>query len=189
MVNKNHKKGIEQKLIDFCFGDNDAFAFLFQSWQTELFFYTYHFLKNEEETEDVMHDCFEKILKTNVQYRVDKFIHNEINIKAYIKVVLKNRALDVLKTKSNRRRITQNINHLFSKFSLNGAEVIENKDFLLQLLKPLKERDRDIFLLHLQGYTLEEIGAKYFLSKKTISNIITNSKKQLKLGWNRKNNL
>jgi RNA polymerase sigma-70 factor (ECF subfamily) len=183
MSQKENIKIIKQKEIDFCFGDNDAFAFLFQLWQTELFFYVFSFLKDEKETEDVLYDCFEKIIRTDIEYRSVKFIQNEIQIKAFLKLTLKNKALDVLKVKKNRSRIILFVDSFISKFSFNESIFNENKEFLLQLLKPLNERDKEILLMHIQGYSLQEIGCKYFLSKKTVSNIISSSKKEIRLRW------
>lgn len=188
-MQKENVRLVEQKKIDFCFGDNDAFAFLFQFWQTELFFYVFSFLKNEKETEDVLYDCIEKILRTDIEYRSEKFIQNEIELKAFLKLILKNKAFDILKTKKNRSRLTILIDNCTAKVSFNNSILNENKEFLLQLLKPLNERDKEILLLHVQGYSLEEIGNKFLLSKKTVSNIITVSRKEIRLRWKNNGNI
>lgn len=180
---------IKQKQNDFCFGDNDAFAFLFQLWQTELFFYVFSFLKDEKETEDVLYDCFEKILRTDIEYRSEKFIQNEIELKAFLKLTLKNKAFDILKTKKNRSRLTIIIDNFTQKVSFNNSILNENKEFLLLLLKPLNERDKEILLLHMQGYSLEEIADKFLLAKKTVSNIITVSKNEIRLRWKNNENI
>ncbi|GGE15757.1 RNA polymerase sigma factor [Psychroflexus salis] len=180
---------LEQKQNEFCDGDNEAFAFLFELWKTELFFYTFHYLKNDKETEDVLYDCFEKILMTKVDYRVEKFITEGLKLKPFLKVVLKNKALDLIKTKKNRSRITKNITSLINRVSYNGSLVQENEDFLFQLVKHLKKRDKEMLLLHLQGYSIEEIGYHFFLTKKTVSNILTNCKNDLRRQWKKSNEI
>jgi RNA polymerase sigma factor (sigma-70 family) len=186
MSKANQDIHIQQKVEDFCLGDNDAFAFLFKLWQTELFFCAYHFLKNDKDAEDVLYQSFEKILITDIDYRREKFIEEGISLKLFLKAVVKNGALDALKIKKNRFRIINNIKHLWDKHSINEAILTEQEAFTVQLLSPLKPKEKDIMLMHVQGYSIDEISAKYFLSKKTISNTIAATKQKLKNIW--KNN-
>lgn len=185
------KKTQDQKIIklidDFCQGNNDAFATLFITWKSELFLYTHKFLKNREDTEDVLYDCVEKLLNSDIDYRLEKFIQEGIQLKPYLKLVLKNRALDFIKVKKNRKRIIESLYDFFVKESFNESNVKETESFLKYILKDFSHRDKEILKMHMQGYNLEDIGSKYFLSKKTISNIVTRCRNELRIKF--KNNL
>lgn len=70
---------------------------------------------------------------------------------------------------------------------LELSHVKETESFLKYILKDFSHRDKEILKMHMQGYNLEDIGSKYFLSKKTISNIVTRCRNELRIKF--KNNL
>jgi RNA polymerase sigma factor (sigma-70 family) len=174
----------DQELIFlFCDGDSKAFAFLFNLWKIELYSYVLRYVKGKEEAEDILYDTFEKIVKTSCDYRNDKFITSGIDFKAFLKSVLKNRALDILKIKKNRFRIVGQLKYFFQKTTLNDAMISDEERLVSQILKPLPPREREIFTMHMQGFSIDEISKVFFLSKKTVSNIISNTKEQLRVIW------
>lgn len=185
MVNpgNNTEVHIRTKVLSFCQGDNDAFVVLFKLWQTELYFHVYYFIKNEQEVEDILADCFEKIVITSVEYRTKKFISEGVDFKSFLKKVLKNRALDVIKTNSNRLRILEKWGFSQVGISENAAFIEEQDVIISRLLRPLEPKEREIFSLHMQGFNLDEISSRFLVSKKTVSNIIAISKRKLREFW------
>jgi DNA-directed RNA polymerase specialized sigma24 family protein len=99
MRNQYPKLKILETVSIYCEGDNDSFAFLFNFWKSELYSYVLRYLKNEKEAEDVLYDTFEKIIRIPIDYRKEKFIIFKVDFKAFLKNVIKNGALDILKTK------------------------------------------------------------------------------------------
>ena len=183
MGNENRKTEIREKILCFCKGDNDAFAYLFNLWQRELYFYAYRFLKNDKGAEDILHDAFEKIIKTDVAYRMHKFKGEESEFKGFLKLMIKNKALDILKTEKNRGRILEELRYSAPKTNENESNIKEQVAFVKFLLSPLESREKQIIGMHIEGYSTEEIGNSFFLSKKTVSNVISISKKKLKDFW------
>jgi RNA polymerase sigma-70 factor (ECF subfamily) len=173
-----------QELVSlFCDGDNEAFAFLFMSWQQELYFYAYHFVKNDEESEDILFDSFEKIIFTPPDYRKKKFIEEGISFKWFLKSVIKNRAIDIIRGKKNKFRILDHLKFFIEKTTLNNAVIKEQELYIAQILKSLESREREMVIMRMHGFSVEEISEKFFVSKKTVSNIIAASKQKLKLTW------
>jgi RNA polymerase sigma-70 factor (ECF subfamily) len=168
----------------FCQGDNDAFGMLFYLWKTEFYFFAYSYVKNEQDAEDVLYDCFEKIVKKSIAYRQDKFENESVGFKAFLFKVIKNRALDVLRVKANRHRILEESGFYQEQTSENKAFSTEQDFIINKLLMILKEKEREIFTMYMKGFTLDEIGENFRISKKTVSNVLSTSKEKLRVVLN-----
>lgn len=81
-------------LISFCNGDNNAITLQYKMWMPELYLIAYRYLKNQEEAEDAVADCFQKLIEMSLEKRKQKFIDDAINLKALLIVVIKNKCLD-----------------------------------------------------------------------------------------------
>jgi RNA polymerase sigma-70 factor (ECF subfamily) len=174
-------------ITQFCQGDNDAFGVLFNRWKTEFYFFAYSYAKNEQDAEDILHDCFEKIIKKSVSYRQEKFQNEGVSFKAYLFKVIKNRALDILRVKSNRCRIIDEWFVSQQQISENFA-FVKGRDLVAEkILQTLKKRERAIFVMYMDGFTLDEIGERYQVSKKTVSNVLSASKEKLRVIWIKNN--
>lgn len=172
----------QKELIQlYCEGNNDAFATLFKEWQTEFYFFVLKFVKNEAEAEDVLFDCVEKLIQLSLEKRKQKFIIDKIELKSYIFLVLKNRCLDFTKQKSNRLRILDSIQSFFTRSERNHVESKFEIEYIEKSLEVLNNREKEILLKSMEGYTIEEISEEYQISKKTVSNLLYESRKKIKL--------
>jgi RNA polymerase sigma-70 factor (ECF subfamily) len=176
---------IHEKVLQFCNGDHEAFAHLFRLWQTEFYFYAFHFVQNDMESEDILSDSFEKMLTSSIDYRKEKFQEEGHNFKGFLKTVIKNKALDVLKSKKTRYRILEHLKYFMEKTTLNETLRTEQELYVAQILKPLDKREREMVVMRMQGFSIEEISEKFFVSKKTVSNIIASSKQKVRLVWDK----
>lgn len=68
----NYNKQVESNLLLFCNGDNNAITQQYKEWLSELCFFAYKYLKSEEDSEDVVSDCFEKLLRIPNELRKQK---------------------------------------------------------------------------------------------------------------------
>ena len=171
-------------LIQFCNGNNHALCPVYTACLPELFLVAYRFVQSQHEAEDVVSDCFEKLFSMSKTKRHQKFIEQEINIKALLLVMVKNRSLDVIKIKNNRYRIIEGIKKFFPVVEFNKiTETIAEEDFKL-LLACLPEKEKVILALSMEGFTSCEIGVKLNLSEKTIANLLSISRKKVKELWN-----
>lgn len=173
-------ENLDRCIASFCEGDNQSIIPLYKGWSKEFYFVAYKYLRNHEEAQDLVSDVFEKLLSMPPKKRHRKFIEQGIDIKALLLLVVKNKALDRIKVKDNRKRILGAIQHLLPSTSNNEALNRFSSDFVKSLLMILPERDRRIFQLTLEGYKREEIAAEFHLSQKTISNSLSSSRNKLK---------
>jgi len=165
----------------FCNGDNQALATLFLSWQKEFFFYAYRFVKNEDDAQDVLSDCLEKILRFSTEIRTEKFKHQQVQLKAFIMVMIKNKALDYTKSKANKLRILDGIRDLFIRHSSNDAINETDNQHIHHLFAGLSDRERTLLIMDLDGFSIDEMSQQHQIAKKTVSNILSESRRKMKL--------
>jgi RNA polymerase sigma-70 factor (ECF subfamily) len=170
-------------ISSFCNGNNEAIAAQYKLWLPQLYLIAYRYLQNQEKAEDVIADCFEKLLSMPLEKRKQKFIDEQINLKALLIVMVKNRCLDTLKLSQNRNRILYNLSDSFSKVSQNNVQDDFTKDNVKLLLACLPEKEQTIMKLYLEGYKHKEISEKLQLSEKSISNLLSLSRKKIKNIW------
>lgn len=172
------------ELQEFCNGNNQALVQLYYSYLPELYLIAYRYVKSQEEAEDVVSDCFEKLFKMSIEKRNKKFIADEINIKALLLLMVKNRCLDVIKTKNNRNRIVDGIKKFLPTVGFNEIkETLADENFKL-VLACLPEKEKEILLLSIEGFSNDEIGVQLKLSEKTIANLLSIARKKVKELWN-----
>lgn len=179
-MNQKASNKLDISLIAFCNGDAQAMAGIYKKWSAELFFIAYKYLRSKEDSEDIVADAFEKLLKMPIDKRKQKFLETQIDIKALLIVVVKNKSLDKIKVRNNRRKIIDKIQHLLPRTSKNGAWDKFSNEMVESLLVLLPERDCQVFKMMLQGYSREEIATTYNVSLKTVSNILSTSRNTLK---------
>ena len=109
---------IKESLILFSGGNNDVVSDCYAKWKAELFLVAYHYFRNTHDADDILSECFAKLIELNPNKRKEKFIDNEINVKSLLLVMIKNRCLDEIKQRQNRKRIIGGIMHLFNHTSL-----------------------------------------------------------------------
>jgi RNA polymerase sigma-70 factor (ECF subfamily) len=170
-------------LQQFCKGDNQALSTLYKKWLPELYFVAYRYVKCEQEAEDIVADCFEKIFAMPITKRHKKFIEEEINIKALLLVMVKNKSLDVIKTKNNRGRIVEGIKLFLPIAVFNGAKQTLTDDNFKALLNCLPYKEKQIISLSIEGFSNTEIGKKLNISEKTTANLLSMARKKVKNLW------
>lgn len=173
-------KKLNPTIINFCNGNNEAIVHTYKSWVPEFYFIAYKYLRNKEDAEDVVSESFEKLLQMPLDKRKKKFIEEEINLKALLILVVKNKALDKVKVKSNRQRIEDSIRHLFPTKTSNLVWNNISNDLMESLLNLLSEKDQKILKMNIEGYNREEIGKALNLSLKSVSNSLSYSRGKLK---------
>jgi RNA polymerase sigma-70 factor (ECF subfamily) len=165
----------------YCKGNNDSFADLMHEWYKELFFYTFRFVEDEDIAEDIISETIEKMLGLEIEYRQDKFNKQEINLKFYLKLVIKNKCLDYLKIQKNRSKLLERFKKTLLGFAVNEEKIKNDQKHLVHLLSHLNEKEKKIMLMDIEGYSIKEISQELGLAKKTVSNSLYESRKKLKL--------
>lgn len=170
-------------LQQFCNGENHAFSTLYKAWLPELYLVAYRYVQSQQEAEDVVADCFEKVFAMPIKKRRQKFIEEEINIKALMLVMVKNKSLDVIKTKNTRSRIVDGIKKRLPIEVFNEAKQTLTDDNFKALLNCLPEKEKEILTLSMEGFSNTEIGKQVNLSEKTIANMLSMARKKVKNLW------
>jgi RNA polymerase sigma-70 factor (ECF subfamily) len=173
----------EDSPILFASGNDQVVAEWYNKWKAELFLVAFHYSRNSEDAEDILSDCFIKLLQMHPKKRTEKFIEQEINVKALLLVMVKNRCLDEIKQRQNRKRIIGEIMHLFNYSSFNKSIDNIDKACFEALCECLPEKERSILLLNIDGFSHQEISVRTGLSEKTISNNLTLARKKVKELW------
>ncbi len=86
-------------LNHFCKEENQGLEHFYNLLLPELKSVAYRYVKSEAEAQDVVADCFEKLLKMPNEIRWQKFVTNRINPKAMLFIMVRNQSLDELKVK------------------------------------------------------------------------------------------
>lgn len=170
-------------LKQFCDGDNQSFTPLYNAWLPELFLVAYRYVQCEPEAEDVVADCFEKIFRMSIKERKQKFIEEGINIKVLLLVMVKNKSLDVVKTKNNRLRIINGIKKWLPLAINNTVKQTISDDSFNALLCCLPEKEKTIITMNINGYSNKEIAVQLAISEKTVANSLSISRTKIKNLW------
>lgn len=162
----------------FIQGNNEALKTIWVKEYPYLVSTAFYYLKNKEKAEDVVSDVFRKLLEIPITDRMEKLGGVIGNERVFLKVVVKNKCLDVLKTEQNRKNILQGVISIFSQSASYPVE----SDFE-QMLDLLPTRQKEVFTLHLQGYNHDEISEKLAISYQTSRNTLAVARKKIKQLW------
>jgi RNA polymerase sigma-70 factor (ECF subfamily) len=181
---KNSKLNITNNYIaSFCNGDNKAIAVQYKLWLPQLYLIAFRYVKNHEIAEDVVSDCFEKLLIMPPEKRREKFIDEQINLKALLIVMVKNKSLDYIKVTDNRNRIKDGLQWFLNKTTQNKIHEKFSEENFKRLVNCLPNKEQIILKMNLEGYKNEEISKKLQLSEKSISNSLSLSRTKIKNLW------
>jgi len=167
----------------FCKGENQFLENLYKVLVPELYVVAYRYVKSEAEAEDVVSDCFEKLLKMSNDKRNQKFVSKKTNIKALLLIMVRNQSLDVLKIKKNRARILEGIQKEFPKLVFNESLTNSTQSNFTNLLASLPKKEKTVLTLVMDGFTKEEIATQIGASEKTVSNLLCNARSKVKTKW------
>lgn len=167
----------------FCNGDNKAIAAQYKLWLPQLYLIAFRYVKNHEIAEDVVSDCFEKLLIMPAEKRREKFIDEQINLKALLIVMVKNKSLDYIKVTENRNRIKEGLQWFLNKTTQNKIHEKFSEENFKRLVNCLPYKEQIILKMNLEGYKNEEISKKLKLSEKSISNSLSLSRTKIKNLW------
>ena len=162
---------VEKRLWNrFVQGDNMALGELYTELFEPLVFVSFYLVKDNEVARDIVGDLFVFLLSVDVKERKVKW--DEVNtVKAYLSRAVRNKSIDYLR-KTNRN--SAKTDDLSEKFTL------EENPFFAEVLTFLKDEEKEVFQLHLDGYKNEEIADKQQLTEKTVRNKLSLSRKKMK---------
>ncbi len=149
-------------------GIKDAFRELFERYASQIYCFALKYLKNEQDSEELVQDVFVKIWEK--RERLDK----SKNIRSFVFTVAVNTIYDTIRRK--------NIENSFLDFAKNNFdyqsestwhEIIKNEMLsqIEELIQKMPDHQRVIFKLSRQkGLSNEEISKRLNISKRTVEN-------------------
>ncbi len=146
-----------------------------ENHSNSLYRFAAHFLKNQEEAQDIVQDVFEKLWINREKVETEK-------VKSWLFTCAHNAMLNFIKKKARMVRLTDEVHFESSensKFSFESTQVINH---IVGILPPVQKTI--ILLRDLEGYSYEEIGDVMSLSPSQVKVYLFRArlkiKKQLK---------
>ena len=161
-------------------GDNQILGKLYRPVFQKLYFVAFKYTHNEEASFDLVHDIFTSLLDTPIIERENKWKDIK-NIEGFLVVLIKCKALDLLKITKNRNRILHE-KYIYCEIKDENIEN-ENIEQLYKIIELLSLKEQKLLKLHLSGYKNEEIAKHQNQSEKSIRNRLSESRNKLKLLW------
>lgn len=161
----------EQSLWNrFVQGENDALGELYSEFFEPLVFVSFYLVKDNNVARDIVGDLFVFLLAVEVKDRKTKWL--EVNsVKSYLLVAVRNRSIDYLrKTKLHVSKID----------ALDAPITMEENPFFAESLMLLRDEEKEVFQMHLDGYKNEEIAKKQQLTEKTVRNKLSLTRKKMR---------
>jgi RNA polymerase sigma factor (sigma-70 family) len=161
----------EQSLWNrFVQGDNDALGELYSEFFEPLVFVSFYLVKDNNVARDIVGDLFVFLLAVEVKDRKTKWL--EVNsVKSYLSVAVRNKSIDYLrKTKLHVSKID----------ALDAPITMEENPFFAESLMLLRDEEKEVFQMHLDGYKNEEIAEKQQLTEKTVRNKLSLTRKKMR---------
>lgn len=155
--------------------DRDFFEDLYYSYENQMFFVANKNLNDNQLSEDALQVAFTKVA-TNINKLREL---DDIQTKHYLLIAAKNAAIDISKNQGNFESIdTDNFYNLSSFNYSDKIKSIEDKSFILSILKKLPQKYIDVLYLHFViGLRKKEVAKILNISPNTVTQQIKRGKK------------
>lgn len=151
---------------------------LFNKWQEGLVYFANQYLKNSDESIEIVNDAFMAIWERRETLKLDD------SIKGYIYTTVRNKCLNAIK-KVNPEQYAEDVQEISRSSEYNiqhNLEAEETEGKLNRAIEALPPRCKEIFLLsRKEGMSYKEIAKTVDVSTKTVENQIGIALKQLKV--------
>ena len=146
------------------------FQLLFRNYYRPLCLYALHYINNVDDVEDVVQDCFVRLLEASVEPR---------NVRAWLYAAVRNRCIDLL------RQSSHSVEPLTVGLEPATDEEQQERSLrearLWEAIDALPARCREVFLLSKRdGLTYAQIAQRLGLSEKTVEHQVSKALKRLR---------
>ena len=149
---------------------------LFESYYKDVYTYLYSFCHDASLSEDLTSEVFLEVVKSITSFRGDS------DIKTWLFSIARHRWYAYLRNK-NHQLPTESIHELYDS-NFVGIQTSAFGDGLEQLIQKLldaeSEQTKDIFYMHLEGYSYFEIAKKFQISENSARVIFFRTKNKIK---------
>ena len=159
-------------------GDINAFQVVFNVYSESLFRFTFSYLKDSFESEEIVQDVFLHLWEIRAQIDEDK------SFKSFLYRMTVNKVFNKLKHQVVRQKYENHLMNLGLSFSISPEDHVHRKELdgrVHELLGKLPYQKRKIFeMSKFQGLSNTEISKQLGLSLRTVENQIYRATKFLK---------
>lgn len=162
-ISKSEEKELLIRLIE---GDSKAFEAIYNFYVERVYYFSYRYLKNAEDTEEIVQEVFTKIWENRKNIKID------MSFSGYLLTTAKNTIFNEHRKKVNHQAYCTYIIHYLQSNMHNVEKEIIYKDLMELVEKTIKKlppKRQEIFRLgRMQGFSHKEIAEKLSISEKTI---------------------
>lgn len=159
-------------------GNQIAFTAIYQKYHKALYVFSYYYLKNKEQAEDVVQTVFSKLWEYRSQIIVT------INLKNYLYKMVKNHVLNEIRNTTNALTKNYEIAQSAEDYEDNLVEKIEEKELrslFYEAINKLSDQKRNICLLKIkEGLSNKEIAEKLNIAENSVKTYYNQSIKILR---------
>lgn len=164
-------------------GDPEALTPLYLEHRPRLLLLAYGICRNKEVARDAVQDVFEKLCRLPTNLRRAYFGHDRSNLDAWLRVAVRHRVNDILKVSAAREKKNAANRSRLDACSENDVDQALSLEACSALLDLLKNRQREVMMLHVSGYRNEEIAGMLHLTYNTVKNNIYEARQLLRRHW------
>lgn len=141
---------------------DEDFEIIYKTYYSRLYYYTFQFITDEENSKDIVNDVFEKIWIQRHELKLE-------TLSSYLYTLIRNRCLDYLRHKKVEQQYAD-LYDLISQKEFDDSELYEYRMSRIEkIIEKLGEPTKGIFIqcyFHLQKYA--EVAQEYHISSSGI---------------------
>lgn len=159
-------------------GDETAFRLIFERYRSKIYYFLLHILETEADAEEGVQDVFMRIWTSRDRLEAVN------NLDAYLFMIARNRALDLLKQKASDKKKKNEWGLLAETTGSDTEELVnfnESARLIEQALAQLSPQQARIFRMSKeQGMKRQDIAAALNLSENTVKNHLSEAVKSIR---------
>lgn len=149
----------------------EKFNYIYDKFLQELFNIAYGYTKNVDDSKDIVHNSFVKLLKANISLETDN------DIKYYLIRIVINESIDFLKSSYKKSTIRDN------ELIMNTSDSIDDDSFenIKYAVSILPEKYKTVIILHYYNLMkIDEIAEVLNISDSAVKKRLERARKKLK---------
>lgn len=174
---KNAQPAITPKVLDALrMGDHNAYAKVFLYYQASLENFLIKLTGSYEDAQDV----FQKVLVSLWEKR--ERIDPTKNIKSYLFTMARNTALNDMRNKGKFENMESGYEYnITGELSADSELIVRETQLLLEIaVRNMPRQRQEIYRLHLEGHTYDEIAKKLEITQNNVQRQVSNARKELR---------
>lgn len=169
----------EDEFLNFKAGNHTVFRKIFDSYNQQVYNYTYSFCKNHEEAEELVQEVFIAL------YLNREKIEHHLGLYPYLSVVAKRLTISLFRRKIVESRFEEHLKIGWEEGSKSTESRLDSNELnhiWTGAIKSLPHKQKEVYEMNkLDGLSYQEIAEKIGVSKNTVKNQLIMASKKIKL--------